>query len=256
MPNHQTLHGSPFHRIPIRHPAGGHITASNRRRLVRPHPEPCIRTLPVRGHTPCVLRRLPPSLRYLRSPFLSRCLRWNVSLVCTDSGFVPLFTRPSQRRPSHPRIPDRRCQRQRHSHLRRSFSMWCAMRHYWHPSRFHIVHPRSLTVLNFLIPTRIFHIRPTRDRARSESAHETDTMTSLAPLLLLSDVPPSPYSEDSTASGPSAGFQNDLTSVRCIPLFLFFHITFIPHPIFVHFIVRCPNIPQSPRDRSLSAGSR
>jgi len=108
-------------------------------------------------------------------------------------GFWPLFTRPSQRRPSHLRIPDRRCQRQRHSHLRRSFSMWCATRHCWHPSRFHIVHPRFLTVLSFLIPTRTSHTRPTRDRARSESEHETDSLTS---FTLLSDVPPSPYSED------------------------------------------------------------
>jgi hypothetical protein len=37
-------------------------------------------------------------------------------------------------------------------HPRRSFSIWCAMCNYWHPSPFPIDHPHFLTVLNF--PTR------------------------------------------------------------------------------------------------------
>ena len=109
-------------------------------------------------------------------------------------GMWALLTRPSQRRPSHLRMSDRRCQRRRHSPLRRSFSMWCAMRHCWHPSRFHTARPPSLTVSSCPIRTRISRTRPTRDRARSESGHETVRMASLP--LLPSDAPPRPCSED------------------------------------------------------------
>jgi hypothetical protein len=149
------------------------------------------RAHPIRSQVPPSLSALPALPISLPMPALERefCLH--------RFGFGPPFTRSSQRRLYHPRILDRRCRRQRHSHLPRSFSMWCAMRHYWHPSRFHIDLPRFLTVSNFRILMRIYHTRPTRDPARSESGHGIDRMTLLTHLpLLLSDAPPSPYSED------------------------------------------------------------
>jgi hypothetical protein len=120
----------------------------------------------------------------LSIPGLEREYLFWVSPACIYSA--------SQHRPCPPRIPDRRCQRQRHPHLRRNFSMWCAMRHYWHPSRFHIDHLRFSIILNFPIQMRISRTRRTPDR--NESEHKTDRTT----LLFLSDGPPSPYYAAST----------------------------------------------------------
>jgi len=180
--------GWPMHRIPIP-PVGVHILASNRARPARP-PLGFYALILLRGqgHTRYVPRRPPHFMRSLRFPFLCRCRRWN-------------------RRPSRRRIRDRRCQRPRHSHLRRSFSMWCAMRHYWHPSRFHIDRPHFLTVSSFPTPMRIFLTRRTRDRARSESAHGGTLRTTLPPSD--GSLPRVPSSVVSMVSDPNADFQSD-----------------------------------------------
>ena len=70
--------------------------------------------------------------------------------------------------------------------------MWCAMRLYWHPSRFHIGHLRFLITLNFPTQMRISPTRRTLGQARSESEHMTDRTTLLPRLLSLSDGPVRP----------------------------------------------------------------
>ena len=72
----------------------------------------------------------PHPLRVQVAPALSALPALPISLpipgLDRESSFAPLLTfiyAASQHLPSPPRIPDRRCQRQRHPHLPRSFSM-------------------------------------------------------------------------------------------------------------------------------------
>ena len=92
--------------------------------------------------------------------------------------------------------------------------MWCAMRHYWHPSRFHIGHLRFLIISSFPTQMRISHTRRTLDRARSESEHKMDWMTLRPRLMSLSDGPLKPFYGASTVSDPTAGFQSDVACMR------------------------------------------
>ena len=180
-----------------------------------PHPSARRRSYPRLEHSlasPSTSRSLHPHSRTRANPH-SHPLRAQVApplsalpmlpislpmpgLEC-ESSFAPIPTSiyaASQHLPCPPRIPDRRCQRQRHPHLPRSFSMWCATRHYWHPSHFHTDHLHLLTISNFPTRTRIYHTRRTLD-PRSESEHKMDRTTLLPLLLFLSDGPPRPYYE-------------------------------------------------------------
>ncbi len=157
-------------------------------RLSRPHPYSTRRRPPYprleatsglsprspRTGAPPVLRtQVPPMLSALPIPMATLGLeRELVSFLLWYS----VFTQPCQ----HPLCPppptpDRRCPRLLRRHLRRSFSKWCATRHYWHPSRFHIDHRHFLTVLSFLTQMRISHAPLTRDRVPSGSVHVHET---------------------------------------------------------------------------------
>lgn len=161
------------------------------------------RARPLRAQVPPALSALPALPISLPIPALER----ESCVTVLGSGLH--LTWLLKHRTSPPRIPDRRCQRLHPSPLRRSFSMWCAMRHYWHPSRFHIDHPHFLTVLNSPTQTRISLTRHTHARARSESAHEMDRTTPMS-LPFLSDVLLRLSSAASTVSDLSAAFQSDL----------------------------------------------
>ena len=113
------------------------------------------------------------------------------------------------------------------------------MRHYWHPSRFHIDHLRFSITSNFPTQMRIFPTHRTLDRARSESEHKTDRMTLLPPLFL-SDGPVGPYYGASTVSDPSVGFQSDLAMDSFLVVAHYFHTRItvlsliVSHPTILH----------------------